>query len=772
MKALAFAMRLSCAVCVHALVTRPFTMYAVEVVLMCDLRRNTNTLPPKNNCVPPSRPQVCELARLAGASHVAFDWEEAARNQPAAAFLWAMAEEAAAAEQAEEEGEGAQAAVPGARAAGAQGAQGAAERPNAEQPLSKTAAVPLPAGAGAGAASPPRAFFVPGTAALATAHDLAPDDELCASGRGGAGGGAAEEAARLARQEEEEEEARARAADALPLRSAREVAGRLAAIVRLWHAPGGPGWPAPAPAQLAQGVPHGADGRATTTTAARRSRPPRWPSAAEVRLLLAEPTAVQTVEAALEVGGHAGGADRAARSAGGAAPATGRTWPPQAPAAAPAAALVAGGQAPASAPACNDASGAQGDAAMTGARKAKANGARVLARLLKAAARCSAAAAAAHKGPAAASAARLLRGSHADAAAQGAPLEDQLRARLTGALCRHALAGQPCRYEDCPYDHALGRRAAGRAGSESGAAAAARAAAGAGAGSGAPPDPCGPSTLAACPAPASAPASAPPSATSAEPQPAQGRQPTADATAAVAAFNRADRGVSVYLNVHAGLRPAAGQLFVPLRAAERCANSLRFIGQAPPRQAEGEAAEGEGQAGQRAGQQAGLQPPVDGGREASVGARAPFDHGPRTFALHDATTDAIALGLSRHPQAVHAFVLGRCRGLGSLRVPAPFARAWQEALALDRAALGGAGVPRGADASPAADGDAAEGARQAGGEKEARAPLHDGQRAAKPAEPARDAHAHLRREIRHGLQVMMQEGNPHSYYAQVEHHFS
>ncbi|KAJ1628098.1 hypothetical protein T492DRAFT_908730 [Pavlovales sp. CCMP2436] len=64
-----------------------------------------------------------------------------------------------------------------------------------------------------------------------------------------------------------------------------------------------------------------------------------------------------------------------------------------------------------------------------------------------------------------------------------------------------------------------------------------------------------------------------------------------------------------------------------------------------------------------------------------------FDHGPRTYGLHDETTDAIAVGLATQPGAVHAYVLGRCRGLAAGRVPDAFARAWGEAAALDRSAL-------------------------------------------------------------------------------------
>ena len=34
------------------------------------------------------------------------------------------------------------------------------------------------------------------------------------------------------------------------------------------------------------------------------------------------------------------------------------------------------------------------------------------------------------------------------------------------------------------------------------------------------------------------------------------------------------------------------------------------------------------------------------------------------------------------------------------------------------------------------------------------------------------AHAHLRREIRHGLHLMIQESNPCPYYAHVQHGYS
>jgi len=209
------------------------------------------------------------------------------------------------------------------------------------------------------------------------------------------------------------------------------------------------------------------------------------------------------------------------------------------------------------------------------------------------------------------------------------------------------------------------------------------------------------------------------------------------------AFNRGDRGVSVYRLQRGSERPAAGQLFVPLAVAERCARSLRFIGEQRQQPAHGVGAPSTDMIVEGSRQQTG-----DAG--AAAGRRG-FDHGPRTYDLHDETTDAIAVGLATQPGAVHAYVLGRCRGLAAGRVPAAFARAWGEATALDRSALSPPSALL-SDAAVSSNDGTEEHASHAGA--------------------ASRAHAHLRREIRHGLHLMMQESNPNSYYAQVEHHFT
>ncbi|KAJ1639716.1 hypothetical protein T492DRAFT_73291 [Pavlovales sp. CCMP2436] len=89
---------------------------------------------------------------------------------------------------------------------------------------------------------------------------------------------------------------------------------------------------------------------------------------------------------------------------------------------------------------------------------------------------------------------------------------------------------------------------------------------------------------------------------------------------------------------------------------------------------------------------------------------------------------------------------GRCRGLAAGRVPAAFARAWGEATALDRSALSPPSALL-SDAAVSSNDGTEEHASHAGA--------------------ASRAHAHLRREIRHGLHLMMQESNPNSYYAQA-----
>ena len=247
--------------------------------------------------------------------------------------------------------------------------------------------------------------------------------------------------------------------------------------------------------------------------------------------------------------------------------------------------------------------------------------------------------------------------------------------------------------------------------------------------------------------------------------------------------HRPDRGVSVYA-IARSARPDAGQLFVPLDEAERCATSLRFIGQ-PAARLPAAAPAGDERA-----------PPACDERAPHAGAdgRWPFDLGSTTFALHDETTDAIAAGLSTQPRAVHAYVLARCRGLGASRLPASFARAWEDALALDRAAALNAAVTSGVGNAPAVDAKASESASVRGvasgpcvaPELTAAAPGGACSAAADAGAPASGlahdaltdeahlarAHAHLRRELRHGQHVMMQESNPGSYYAHVEHHFS
>ena len=70
------------------------------------------------------------------------------------------------------------------------------------------------------------------------------------------------------------------------------------------------------------------------------------------------------------------------------------------------------------------------------------------------------------------------------------------------------------------------------------------------------------------------------------------------------------------------------------------------------------------------------------------------------------------------------------------------------------------GVPKGVPASAAEvtahEGVAREAAGVAGGEAPSEAELEG-------------MHARLRREIRHGLHLMVQESNPDSYYKDVEH---
>lgn len=549
--------------------------------------------------------RVCELARRAGASHLAFDWEAAPRNEPAAAFLWAMADEHAEAHaqaQTEAKTEASARALDLAPAAAAEAAE-AADAKAAEQAAEVEAAEVDEAEAEA-------PFFVAGIELLASVQSLCGAAAGQAHAREEATAGAAASSLERSRaQAEAAAAAAADAADAEPLASAAAVMARLHAIVDLWP-------PSHAHADIGGGD--------AADAAEPRARLPRWPTSAELLLLAHAPST----------------------------------------------------------------------AAAASAKAAKAQRARLLAELLRAADRRAAADNGRRALAAANSGRAVLRALAADKSGR-APLADQLRARLSGALCRHALAGEPCRFEDCPYEH--GPAAATRE----------RRA----------PHRC---------------------------QPAQPRAQAAAAAAAPAAdgsggFNRPDRGVSVYAVRAAAARPAAGLLYVPLARAERCARSVRFIGSAA---------------------HAAARPPA-----ASAGApagREPFDHGAHCYALCDETYEALALGLAFWPRALHLRVLESCRGLLGAHVPRAFARAWAEAVALDRAALAGGCADTAAPVTPPdgehRDATAVEPLADCGG--------------ARDSETLSRAHAHLRREIRHGMHLMMQEANPQTYYAHVEHHFT
>lgn len=355
-------------------------------------------------------------------------------------------------------------------------------------------------------------------------------------------------------------------------------------------------------------------------------------------------------------------------------------------------------------------------------------------------------------------------GAGSGAGQQRATLADHLRARVGGALCRHALAGTPCALADCPYAHALPVRGASQhAGTPP---ARPRAPAEAAGGGGRGP------MAAAAPAP--------------------------DAPAA-AAYNRPDRGVSVYRRPGAAERPAAGVLYVELGGALACAREMRLLGQHAHTAAPGARAR-EPAASAAAGADGA------GGADSISAQRVPYDHGRDTISLHDDTLHALADGLSRCPARLHARVLEACaHAQGAGAVHESIAAAWEAARQLDAAAASAAAAPTPTD-STAADAPLRADAPRVGGAGDASrcehahapsgassvatgaaAPGTAGAPASSPgalapaaaddsaagveAELAR-AHAHLRRQIRHGLQLMVQESNPHSYYAHVEHHFS
>lgn len=128
------------------------------------------------------------------------------------------------------------------------------------------------------------------------------------------------------------------------------------------------------------------------------------------------------------------------------------------------------------------------------------------------------------------------------------------------------------------------------------------------------------------------------------------------------------------------------------------------------------------------------------------------------FVLHFETYTEIASWLSFRPGELHAWVASECER--SRLVPQPYAEAWDLVLRRE-AELGSALAAAGGESCEAA-GHAPdhEPFAQTGGEQ-ARAMGSD---ADLTAERAR-----LRRRIRHAMHLMMQQSNPHTYYAGVQH---
>jgi hypothetical protein len=125
-----------------------------------------------------------------------------------------------------------------------------------------------------------------------------------------------------------------------------------------------------------------------------------------------------------------------------------------------------------------------------------------------------------------------------------------------------------------------------------------------------------------------------------------------------------------------------------------------------------------------------------------------------SFVLHWETYAEIATWLSSRPAELHAWVASECERCRL--VPQPYAEAWD--LVLQREAeLGGALAAAGGEWS---DLSGHEPSAQAGGEQ-AQATGSDAELATQ--------HARLRRRIRHAMHLMMQQSNPHTYYAGVRH---
>lgn len=178
-----------------------------------------------------------------------------------------------------------------------------------------------------------------------------------------------------------------------------------------------------------------------------------------------------------------------------------------------------------------------------------------------------------------------------------APLALHLRARLVPGPCRDALAGRPCAYEDCPFDHAIRPRSlhAGTPRSDK---------------RGRPPQ--GPVRQNGAPVPATCPAAE--------------------------HFNRPDRGVSVYRI--SGPRPAAARVAVRVDRALAAARAVR--------------GPGAGDLARPA--PACLRAPAAASPD---GRRVPYFHGPAHPWPHDEALDAVAMGLATDAQAVHGWVADR-----------------------------------------------------------------------------------------------------------------
>jgi len=132
-----------------------------------------------------------------------------------------------------------------------------------------------------------------------------------------------------------------------------------------------------------------------------------------------------------------------------------------------------------------------------------------------------------------------------------------------------------------------------------------------------------------------------------------------------------------------------------------------------------------------------------------------------TFVMHHETYREIALRLSSNPSDVHEWVAAECER--TKLVPPPYAEAWETVLKRE-AEIGDALAAAGTGAVDAA---VAEGAGALSGASDDSPPAGASMTSSDAA--LAGEHARLRRQIRHAMHLMMQQSNPHTYYAGVKH---